>query len=127
MNVKNLVVSSVAGSVLYFLLGWVIYGMLFTNIYPPTDNQNMVLIYLGCLAFSALLAYVFLQWASISDPKTGARAGGIIGLLYGAGLNFFMYSSMTPNYPNIALDIILNAVMGAITGAFIAFVISRLK
>jgi hypothetical protein len=127
MSVKNLVISSVAGSVLYFLLGWVIYGMLFTNIYPPSDNQNMVLIYLGCLVFCILLAYVFLQWANISDPKTGARAGGIIGLLYGAGLNFFMYSSMEPNYPNIALDIVLNAVMGAIAGAFIAFVISKLK
>lgn len=127
MNVKNLLISSVAGSVVYFLLGWLFYGLLFTEIYPASDNENMLFVYLGCLTFCILLSYVFLQWAEIRVPQTGAKAGGIIGLLYGAGMNFFIYSSQTPNYTNIFIDILINAMMGAIVGAFIAFVISKLK
>ncbi|HMP30895.1 MAG TPA: hypothetical protein PKD85_14915 [Saprospiraceae bacterium] len=127
MSLKNLVIASVAGSIVYFLLGWIFYGILFTNIYPPSEGENMLFIYLGCLTFCILLAYIFLQWAGISDYRTGAKAGGIIGLLYGAGMNFFMYTSQAANYGNMALDIIINAVMGAIAGAVIAFVISKLK
>ena len=59
MSAKNLIISSVVGSLVYFLLGWVFYGMLFTNIYPPSDDQNMVFVYLGCLTFCVLVSYVF--------------------------------------------------------------------
>jgi hypothetical protein len=127
MNAKNLIISSVVGSLVYFMLGWVFYGMLFTNLYPPSDNQNMVFVYLGCLTFCVLLSYIFLQWAGISDLATGAKAGALIGLLYGAGMNFFMYSSKEANYQNIIVDIIINAVMGSVAGAVIAMVISKLK
>ena len=127
MSAKNLIISSVVGSLVYFLLGWVFYGMLFTTIYPPSDDQNMVFVYLGCLTFCVLVSYVFLQWAGISDMASGAKAGGIIGLLYGAGMNFFMYSNMAANYQNIVTDIIINAIMGAIAGAVIALVISKIK
>lgn len=127
MNAKNLIISSVAGSLIYFLMGWLFYGILFPNIYPPSPNQNMLFVYLGCLTFCLLVAYVFLQWASISDPMTGLKSGAVIGLLYGAGMNFFMYSSQIPNHINMFTDIIINTVMGAIAGAVIAFVIGRLK
>lgn len=127
MNIKNLLVSSVVGSIVYFMLGGLFYGVLFTNIYPPSPEQNMVFIGLGCLTFCLLLSYIFLQWAGITDPMSGLKAGALIGLLYGAGMNLFMYASQTPNYTNMLTDIILNAVMGGIAGAVIAFVISKLK
>jgi len=127
MSAKNLIISSVVGSLLYFLMGWLFYSYLFPNIYPPSTNQNLLFVYLGCLTFCLLVAYVFLQWASISDPKTGLKSGAIIGLLYGAGMNFFMYSSQAPNYTNMITDIIINTVMGAVVGAVIALMIARLK
>lgn len=127
MNAKNLLVSSVVGSLLYFLLGWVFYGMLFTNIYPPSENQNLLFVYLGCLTFCFLLAYIFLQWAGIKDMMSGAKAGAIIGLLYGSGMNFFIYSNLVANYQNMITDVIINGIMGALAGAFIAIIISKLK
>ena len=127
MNAKNLIVTSLAASVIYFLFGWVFYGILFPDIYPPSETQNIIFVYLGCLTFCVLLSYIFLSWAGISTPLTGAKAGGIVGLLYGAGMNFFMYSNMSPNYTNIISDIIINAVMGAIAGVTIAFVYSKIK
>jgi hypothetical protein len=127
MYTRNFIFSSLGGSLIYFLLGYLFYGILFTNIYPASDSQNMLFVYLGCLTFCVLLSYVFLQWAHISDYTTGAKAGGIIGLLYGTGMNLFMYSSQPANYQNMATDIVINGIMGAIAGAVIAFIISKLK
>ena len=127
MNAKNLAISSIAGSIVYFLLGYLFYGLLFPNIYPSSDNDNLVFVYLGCLTFCILLAYIFLQWAGISQLMSGAKAGAVIGLLYGAAMNFFMYSSQTPNYGNMVLDILINAVTAAITGGVIAYVIGKLS
>ena len=127
MNAKSFLISSIVGSIVYFMLGWVFYGMLFTDIYPAEGEQNLVFVYLGCLTFCVLVAYVFTQWAGISNAMTGFYSGGIIGLLYGDGMNFFMYTSKTPNVTNMVTDIAINAVMGAIAGAVIAFVISKVK
>jgi hypothetical protein len=127
MNAKNLILSSLVGSIVYFMMGGLIYGVLFPNIYPASDDQNMVFVGLGCFTFCIMLAYIFLQWAGISDPITGLKAGAVIGFLYGAGMNFFMYANQAANYTNIITDIILNAIMGAIAGAVIAFVINKLK
>ncbi|MBK8347749.1 MAG: hypothetical protein IPL08_08965 [Saprospiraceae bacterium] len=77
--------------------------------------------------FCVLVSYIFVKWAGITDPMSGAKGGAIIGLLYGAGMNLFMYSSMEPNYGNMLTDIIINSVMGAIAGAAIAFIIGKMK
>lgn len=127
MNTKNLLLSSIAGSIVYFMLGYLFYGILFTNIYPPSDNENLLFVYLGCFTFCFMLAYIFLQWAGITDMMSGLKAGALIGLLYGAAMNFFMYSSQVANYSNMITDIIINAIMGAIVGGVMAVVISKLK
>lgn len=111
----------------YWLLGWLFYGILFTEIYPPSDNQNMVYIYLGCLTFALLLGYIFNQWAGISTLMSGLYAGALIGFLYGLSMNFFMYSNMEPNMSNMLLDVVLNAVSGGVTGAVMGLVIGKMK
>jgi hypothetical protein len=127
MNVKNLVAGTLGGGLVYFLLGWVFYEMLFTNIYPDNGNQNMVFIFIGCLVFTLLLTYIFTQWANITNPMTGAKAGALVGLLYGLSMNFFMYACMTPNYGNMILDTLITAIMAGAAGAVIAFILGKLK
>jgi hypothetical protein len=127
MNTKNFILSSLAGSVIYFFLGYVFYGILFKDIYPSGENDNLVFVYLGCLSYALMLGYVFNQWAGISQYMTGLYAGAFIGLLYGMSMNFFMYSSQPPNMTNMITDIAINAIISGITGAVIAFVISKLK
>ena len=127
MSTKSFLISSFTGSIVYFLLGWVLYGMLFTDIYPSGENQDLVLVYLACLSSALLIGYVFAQGTGVSNAMAGLYAGGFVGLLYGMSMNFFMYSSQTPNVTNMITDIALNAVMGAITGAVMAFVGSKIK
>jgi hypothetical protein len=127
MNAKNLLVSGIVGSIAYFLLGWLFYGLLFTNIYPSGGEENLLFIYLGGLTVCLLLAYIFLQWAHISQLASGIRAGAILGLFIGLMMNFFMYSNMTPDYGNMIIDTAITIIMLAFCGGLIAFVIGKMK
>lgn len=125
MKTSNFIAGSVVGAIVYFLLGWVAYGMLFKDLYP--QEGNILFIFLGCLFYAALLAYVFTKWAHISTLKTGASAGAVIGLLMSLSMNFFMYASREPNYQNIATDVIITIVTSAITGAVIGAVLGMMN
>ena len=127
MNLKKILISGIVGSIVYFLLGWVFYGMLFTEIYPSEGEPDLLFIYMGGLTFALLIAYVFVQWANISTAITGAVGGATIGLFYALSMNFFMYSSMEVNYVNITLDVAITLVMSAIIGGVMAMIIGKLK
>jgi len=121
MNFTKFLIAALVGSIVYFLLGWLVYGILFTEIYPPSEKERLLFVFLGCLSFATLLSYVFNKWAGISSWMSGAKAGAILGFLIAVYMNLFMYSGMAEvNYQNMLLDIALGTVMGAITGAFVA-------
>jgi len=126
MNVTKFLLGTVVGGIVYLLLGWLVYGILFTNIYPPSENENMLFMVLGSLSYGALLSYIFNKWAGISTWATGVKAGAIIGFLAALWMNFFMYSGMPEvNYQNFILDVVLNIGIGAIVGAGVAMVSGR--
>ena len=127
MNVKNFLVSGIVAGIVNFLLGWVFYGILFKDIYPQNENMNMLFIFLGCMTSGLFIAYIFTKWAGITNPITGIKAGAVIGLFTSLSMNFFMYSSMTVNYQNLALDVIITIVISAFMGAAIAIVNGKMK
>lgn len=128
MNTKKFILGGIAGGIVDFLLGGIFYGVLFTDIYPSDENAtNYAFIMLGCLTFGFLMSYIFVKWASITQFITGAKAGAIIGLLYGLSMNFFMYSSKEPDYNLLAIDTVLNIVMGAAVGGVVALVNGKMK
>ena len=123
MNITKFLLSTLVGGIVYFLFGWLFYGVLFTNIYPPTETERMLFIVLGSFSFAMLLAYIFNKWANINTGLTGAKAGAILGFLIALYMNFFMYSGMEIiNYQNMGLDVLLGAVLGAVTGFTVALV-----
>lgn len=130
MNVKNFVISGIAGGFIEFILGWLFYGILFKDSFPSNGTENMLLIFLGCMTFGFLLSYIFIKWAHISNWKTGLTAGAIIGLFIALYFSFFANSIKTMDELNIqlmALDTAITVVMSAIVGSSIAFVSGKLK
>ncbi|WP_417961826.1 hypothetical protein [Flavobacterium sp. LB1P62] len=130
MNVKNFLVSGIVGGIIYFLYGWLFYGILFKQAFPSNGNENYVMIFLGCLTFGLFTAYIFTKWAGISNWITGFVAGAIIGLFMALYMDFFANSmKLTPdiNFQIMALDIAITVIMSALTGAVIAFVNGKLK
>lgn len=127
MNAKSLIISSLVGGIVYFLLGWVFYGILFSDIYPSSDNDNLLFVFLGCLVYAIFLAFVFLKWANISTFSNGAQAGALLAFLTSLSMNFFMFSNKIMDAKNFLLDIGIMLVCGVIVGGVIALVIGKTK
>ena len=128
MNVKNFLVAGIVGGIVDFLLGWLFYGILFSEAFASEGNENMVFIFLGCMTAGFFVSYIFNKWASISTPITGLKGGAIMGLFLGLHNNFFANSTnATPDYGIMGLDIIIMIVMMALVGASVAMVIGKMK
>ncbi|RKD92018.1 DUF1761 family protein [Mangrovibacterium diazotrophicum] len=136
---KKLLLSGLAGGVVFFLLGWVFYGMLFgeffannagsaTGVYKSDEEMNLLLLFLGNLASGYLLAFIFGCWGTVKSALDGTSKGFIIGILIGLGFDFVMYStSNLMNFTAVIVDIIIYGVMTAVAGAVVGGILSNSK
>ncbi|MFN0216018.1 MAG: hypothetical protein ACKVT2_17295 [Saprospiraceae bacterium] len=134
MNTKVLL-AALAGAVTTFLTGWVLYGMALKGFFEANTTEGgmsvmrgempiMWGIFVGCLAWSLLLALLYNRWAGISTFKGGAMAGAWIMFLVALGADFFSYASMNVMTMTAALvDPVVNAIQGAIAGGVIGWVL----
>ncbi|MBK9017421.1 MAG: hypothetical protein IPM82_27120 [Saprospiraceae bacterium] len=135
MSTNKILLGALAGGIVYFLLGWLIYGMLladFANAYPEikpecaTDIARPMVMWamvVGCLAYGFLLAIIFGRWASISTFATGAKAGASSALM-ALAYDLMMYSMLKTITLNGAfIDPLISGVMGAITGGVVGWVL----
>jgi hypothetical protein len=130
MKVKNFIIAGTVGGIVNFLLGWILWGVLFKNCFPPHKDQdmNMLFIFLGCITFSFFMAYLFTKFTNTISSKTGAIAGAIFGLFIQLYNNFFQNSmNLTPDYAVIFTDIALTVFCGAVVGTIIAIINEKLK
>ena len=124
MNTKSFLLSGIVGAIVYFLLGWLFYGVLFTELYANEPEPCMWMIFIGCLFMALLIALIYNRWANISTFSTGLKAGFVIGLLYNLSMNFFMYSGRefdTNFFIRLAIETISLAIVGGAIGAASGF------
>jgi hypothetical protein len=132
MNTK-LILATLAGGILYFLLGWLIYGVLLMDFSMANTTQyaglmkempDLLVLFLGNLSFALLMAWIFQKWANISSAGSGFSAGLFIGFLFAVTVDFMFYSMMNLySITMVIVDIITTSVMSAIIGACIAWVL----
>jgi len=123
MNTKSFLLSGILGAIVYFLLGWLFYGVLFPELHVDSE-PCLWMIALGCLFMALLIALIYNRWANISTFSTGLKAGFVIGLLYSLSMNFFMYASKgidTDFFIIIAIETISLAILGGVVGAASGF------
>lgn len=129
MKTKNFLISGIAGGVTNFLLGWLLFGILFKDMFPQPaeDTNSMLFIALSSLTFGLFVAYIFVKWAQISTVTTGLKAGAIIGFFTELCYDFF-YMAMNPetSLQMFVLDVVLTIILGAIVGAIVAIVNGKL-
>lgn len=129
MNTTKVLLATVVGGIVYFLLGWLTYGILFADTFtpPPTVARTEMVLWpmiVSCLVWALLITYVCAKWAGVKTATGGAMVGGIIGLLTSAAADLGMYSMYNfMTLPGSLGDIVLNAVLTAITGAVIGLVL----
>lgn len=138
MSTNKILVSGLIGGVVFFLLGWVVYGMLLMGFMEKNmsaaaadimrADSDMVwwALILGNIAFGMLLAVIFGRWAGINTASTGAMAGAVIAFLMALSFDMTMYGTADMmSITGAIVDIIVYTGMGAAVGAAVAWWLGR--
>jgi len=138
MSTKKFLTGGIVGAIVFFLLGYLVYGVLLadfmkTNAGSATgvEREMSQMIWwsliLGNLCIGFLLSYV-LQRANASSASEAAGISAVVGLLMSSGHDFIMYAtSNIANLTGVIADIAAFTVMSAISGAVIALVAAPKK
>ena len=133
MNSKNYFLAGILGGIVFFLLGWLVYGMLLMDYMEENaglalgvNRVDMLLwsIGLGSLLYGFFLSYIFSCLGQIKTAAAGAKTGAWIGFLVAGAIDFTMYGTTNISTLNaVAVDILAATVMATITGAVVAWVL----
>src|SRR5690606_7014638 len=130
-------VATLAGGVAFFILGFLIYTVALEGFYSAhagsaTGVVKMEMqfwrLILGNLSHAALLACIFLKWASIKTFGAGFSAGVTIGFFISLGYNMISYD--TTNLFDLTasiVDVIVYATMTGIVGGIVGWIIGTGK
>ena len=116
---KNLLFSGIVGTIVYFLLGWLVYEYLFPDL--ATGDESTLGILLGCLFYTFIYAVIFTRWANIATFKTGFYAGLTLGILYALSWYSFVFSGYF-NLVDFVKEILISGFMTAIMAGTVGFV-----
>ena len=131
----KIIYATLVGSVLAFLLGWLVFGILmdpyyqanmvhYSGLMKDEDTMRLYGIFLANLTTAGLFAYVFEKWAGIRSLSKGFVGGVILGGAMFLSFDLMMWSTMNV-FPSkvFAVDVIVNALFGGIIGAAIGWVL----
>ncbi len=139
MNVGKMLLAAAVGGVVYFLLGWAVWGVALANFFKhaaevealiqrPPEEFGLVSMLLSCLAWGVLFAYIFSRWAGIRTFASGAVAGATIAVLVSLSVNFGMLAMYKSNFTDptkLVADAVVSGVVSAIVGGVIGWMLGR--
>lgn len=136
MNWTKLALGTVVGGILYFFLGWLVWGILLKDSMPMPEGMSelisykpeemkMELMMASCLFWALFMTWVLMKIGSTtfqSGATNGAIAGLLVGLTYGLSLAA-MYKFWSVN--NTLIDGVANLVVNALLGGIIGWILGR--
>ena len=137
MDIKKLFVGGITGGILFFLLGWLVYGNLLadymqshpgdvTGINRPDMEMDFLYLSVGNLLSGLLMAYIFIR-ANVKSLSDGLITGATVGLLMGASFDCVMYgTTLIASKHMIMADVIAITINSAIVGAVIGLIMGKM-
>lgn len=135
MNTNRILLAGIAGGIVFFLLGFLFYGVLLMKFFEANtgtaqgvmkDEPVWWALIVGNIAYGILLAIIFGRWAGITTLATGARAGAVIGALMALTFNLNTFATTNISTINAVLvDVLVMTVISAIIGGVVALVLGR--
>ena len=137
MNSKKFLIGGIAGGIAFFLLGWLVWGMLLMDFMKSHSNSSSGVfrteadmvwwaMVVGNLAMGFLLSYV-LSKASINTAAGGISTGAVIGLLMSASIDCTMYAQVNLfDTTSMIADIGASTVVTGIAGGIIGWINGKL-
>lgn len=136
MNWTKTLIGTLIGTIAYFLLGWLLYGIVlkdtfampeeFASVAYPEEEFNIVFMFLSCLVWAFLLTYIFQKWAGISTFMSGLQAGALLGALISLCIGLGMAAQFRfASLQTTGMDMVANAICSGLTGGVIAWYLGR--
>jgi hypothetical protein len=125
MKAKSFIFSILTGTITYYLLGGLFYGLLLPDIYPSEEQISPSFIFFGCLCYAIFYTYLLTKLSKIRTLKSGFTIGLILGLINAVSMNFFMYSSRQINVDLFLTDILIGTISTGVMTAIIAITLSK--
>lgn len=128
MNMK-IIRGTLFGGIAYFLLGWLVWGILLMDFYtanysqvmnrPETDMVWWAMI-VSNLTFALLLTLI-LKWSGAKEIIDGLKTGAIFGFLFSLSidLSFYSMTTMFNSLSGIVVDLVVNSAVMAVIGLVI--------
>lgn len=120
---------TIFGGIAFFLLGWLIYGIIMMGYNTANTNQclnnpNGEMIWWSIILgnfISALLLTLVLNWSGAKNWADGLKTGALFGVLFSSSLAFGFWSmtSMYNNFTALLADIAQNTVFYGLVGLVI--------
>lgn len=137
MKPQRILIGTLVAGVSMFLLGWVIYGLIFSSLMPeetghdymrPEEDMIWWAMITSNICWGLLLA-IILEWTASFQPLNAAKKGAILGLLAGLGFDFSMYSLTTlySGIPFILADCFCYAILFSVCGALTGLVMGKIR
>lgn len=134
MNIKRLVIGTIVGGVVIFLLGYLIWDMIFAGFFEANQipaatalDRETYLIWaeaLGALAYALLITLGLERGSGEATLVDGLEVGAVVGFLLWFTADFTLYSLReTSTLTAVIADPLLEGVRGALAG--LAIVASR--
>jgi hypothetical protein len=123
---------TIFGGTVYFILGWLVYGILLADFSQSNYNQCMNrpsaemvwwAIILSNLVY-ALFLTLMLKWSGAARWTDGLKTGALFGLLFGvtSDLSFYSMTTMYNSIGSMLTDMVVMTAMAAVLGAVIVLV-----
>lgn len=133
MDTKNFLLASLAGGIVFFVSGFLFYGVLLSDFMMMgsaegvmKETPDFVPLILSQLIFGAFLTMVLRRWPGAATLAQGAKTGASLGVMLGLGFSLVQYATM--NVMNVALipvEAVVGAIRGALAGGAIGVVLGR--
>ena len=126
--------ATVAGAIVLFMLGYAIWGVLFTELlnegvthHPGLEKEtpNLLALFSSNLALAFLLTVIFEFWSRSRTFLAGLRDGAIIGFLIclAKDLSFLGYMNLFERPTPIVLDLLAETLRVSLAGGVIGAVL----
>lgn len=136
---SRLAAASIAGGIVFFLLGAVIYGVILDPmVMKPNLNEfpglmkeapGLPALALSNIVSALMLAIIYEKWAGIRTFMGGLKAGAIIYFLiaFSFQLMFMAFWNLSKNYIPFVADIAGSTVLGSIGGGVVGLVLGKMN
>ena len=133
MDTKIFLLASLAGGIVFFVSGFLFYGVLLSDFMVAgsaegvmKETPDFVPLILSQLIFGTFLTMVLRRWPGAGTLAQGAKAGASLGVMLGLGFSLVQYATMNVmTAALIPVEAVVGAIRGALAGGAIGAVLGR--